>query len=141
VDFPYEFDPRYLNLYTSCKYSFGNNSLQTANCKLTIRSFFISVNAIKAGNTTILIKNIRNPNITEMSSNFVLKTLFKSVVVTENLQFGKTPFTLSPSNNLNYFSFICCWNSVQLSKHFSLAGFNMDIQLHVSWILQCKLYY
>jgi len=64
IDFPYEFDPRYLNLYSSCKYSSGDASLVTTSCKLNIRSFTINVKSIKPGNVTILVKNILNPNST-----------------------------------------------------------------------------
>ena len=45
---------------------------------------------------TVVIGDILNPKDAEISSNFVVETLFLNVVVTKNEEFGRTSFTSSP---------------------------------------------
>jgi len=52
--------------------------------------------AIPIGNLTIVIDNILNPADYSTSSYFVVSTLFKSVVVTSNNEYGRVPFTETP---------------------------------------------
>jgi hypothetical protein len=44
----------------------------------------------------VVIGNILNPIYSEMSSQFTVQTLFQQVVIEENKDFGKTPFTAAP---------------------------------------------
>jgi hypothetical protein len=56
----------------------------------------IDVGQVISGNLTIVIAGVTNPSEVEMSSFFIIRTWFKDVSVTENNQFGRTPFTKTP---------------------------------------------
>lgn len=80
---------------------------------------------------TIVIDNIRNPDDAEISSNFVVETLFIDVVVTQNTEFGRTTFTSAPSKNFFIFSWWRCKLAcLQLLKQTYRTGINLGFQIY-----------
>ena len=105
ISFPFEFEPGKLINFGKCEFRRGNEKLAEIPCQLSIRSFTIVVNKInKDEEMTIVITNIMNPTNVEMTSNFVVQTLFLNVVVTENTEFGKATITRVPSTYSFIFS-------------------------------------
>lgn len=80
--FPFEYDPRQLIKYTGCYYSNGNGTLIQASCSVNLRTFIINVGQIQAGTITVFIKAITNPVEASTSSNFIMRTLFRDVIIT-----------------------------------------------------------
>lgn len=109
VTFPFEFNAGALTQVSRVRFAMGNQALQNASWSLNIRTFTIQINQIAEGNITIVIDNVLNPKDYTTSSAFQVQTLFQSVVVTSNTNFGRTPLTPAPivttggtfSNTLN----------------------------------------
>jgi len=55
------------------------------------------LNRIPIGYMTVVIDNVRNPSDFSTSSFFTVSTLFKEVLVSSNSNFGRTPFTPTPT--------------------------------------------
>lgn len=49
-----------------------------------------------AGNLSVVINGIVNPNYVSISSQFIISTLFNTIQVTTNPSFGQTPFSSAP---------------------------------------------
>ena len=109
VTFPFEFNAGALTQVSRVRFAAGNQALQNASWSLKIRTFTIQINQIAEGNITIVVDNVLNPKDYTTSSSFQVQTLFQSVVVTSNTDFGRTPLTPAPvvtaggtfSNSLN----------------------------------------
>lgn len=97
VIFPFEFDPRALINYSDCKLQRATGTLSVVPCSISNRTFTLEVGTIALEATTVVIGNILNPSDGEMSSQFIIQTLFKQVTVEVNEDFGRTPFTNTPS--------------------------------------------
>ena len=54
-------------------------------CSLENRTFTLSAGSLSSNeNLIIVVNNIQNPTDAELSSNFLLETLFKNVIVDKN---------------------------------------------------------
>lgn len=97
VIFPFEFDPRALIAFSGCKVQRPSSALASVPCTVSNRTFTLDVGTIAIENITVVIGNILNPTDVEMSSQFIVQTLFIKVVVESNQDFGRSPFTATPS--------------------------------------------
>lgn len=86
LTFPFEFDPRVLTLYTGCRFKNSKSTiLMSVPCSLENRTFTLSAGSLSSNeNLIIVVNNIQNPTDAELSSNFLLETLFKNVIVDKN---------------------------------------------------------
>ncbi len=139
LTFPFEYDPRELIKYTGCYFSNGTAPLQQRPCSVSLRTFTVNVGQIQAGSLTIFIKNIKNPVEASMSSHFSMKTSFRDVTITENLQFGKLPFTKPSSKSIFILSHQNIhWSCIQLREQFGGARIYLGVQVYTHWFIRLK---
>lgn len=100
VIFPMEFDSRTLALFSNCQYKGWNDTnYSPAICSVSFNTFTIEAGTIIAGNLSVVINGVVNPYYVSMSSQFTLSTLFKTIHITTNPQFGQTPFSSTPATS------------------------------------------
>jgi hypothetical protein len=97
VIFPTEFDPRSLALFTGCLIQgSSDNEYLPVPCSVSYNSFTIKAGSITAGDLSVVVNGITNPLSSTISSQFAISTLFQTIQVTTNMQFGQSPFSAAP---------------------------------------------
>ena len=74
VTFPVEFSLTDLAQITKVRYSLGSTPLQVARWSISLYTFTIDVGSIPIGNISLLIDNVRNPNVQITSGYFMVRT-------------------------------------------------------------------